>query len=256
MDGRYRLKAIPGRGLICFFADDSSRAPAAGLDEIEGATTRNGRLRLPTSDTLSPFAMHAFAEIRPDAAAREVTVDLRCRSTPELTLKFVDSDGNPLSRVMVRGTQARLNADYSTGDEIKFRGLAPGEKRIIECKHRGTGLGAVLEVTHDEDQPEQTIVLRPPTILTGRVISSDGEPYALADVRTELTFTGTGLMSQEQTDDSGRFTCLLTAGGTYGLGMRDPFARLVEGLTVATGEKIDLGCGCRSANSKERRDGS
>jgi hypothetical protein len=172
-----------------------------------------------------------------------VNVDLPVEPGQNVVLKFRDAVGKPLSGVeavgLVLDPRILPPRSFTESDSATLCGTYPGDKRTVRLRHRASGLTRLIDFTPLPGETERTIVLEPPAVVTGRLVSEDGAP--LSNVKIEcfsLARSPTAI-----TEADGHFRFEFPAGGPFELKARvvapgDPVA---VKLTVAAGEQIDLG---------------
>jgi beta-lactamase regulating signal transducer with metallopeptidase domain len=249
-DGRFRVRVIPGRGVVCLTCNDNSHRFDFGKSEIKELVNAAKHTTAADSPTLMPLedlTYHSLREISVPPDAREVHVDLPVERGDNVMLKFTDAAGKPLAGVETYGLHGAGGRGYTTTekDSALLRATFPGETRPIWLKHRTSGLTRLFDFTTKPAETERTIILQAPAVVTGRLVGEDGAPFTR--VRVETTFSIR--FPSVSTNADGRFRCELPAGGPFDLRARvspsgSDFAfpvELAEKLTVVAGEQVDLG---------------
>jgi hypothetical protein len=249
-DGHFRVRVIPGRGVVCLTCTDHAHRFDFGKSEIKELANVAKHTTAADSPTLMPledFRYHSLREISVAPNAREVHLDLPVERGDNVLLKFTDADGKPLSGVDTYGLHGAGGTAYSTTetDSAPLRATFPGEKRPLWLRHRASGLTRLFDFIAKPGETERTIILQTPAVVTGRLVGEDGAPFTR--VRVETTFSIR--FPSVSTDADGRFRCELPAGGPFDLRARvspsgSDFAfpvELAEKFTVVAGEQVDLG---------------
>jgi beta-lactamase regulating signal transducer with metallopeptidase domain/protocatechuate 3,4-dioxygenase beta subunit len=232
-EGRFRVVALPGRGIVAAKSFDRSYRLGIGADTIPERPSRqaNRREALPTYNQIHPGDFNAMAGVDPPNGIEEFRQDLALQPTPSLTVHLVDPEGKPLTYVTAWG---RFPHDRDFGDNnlhdrsrTEVSGLDPAQPRTVVFLHRDRKLGAVLVIKPGEvtDGAERTVTLRPCATVTGRIADAEGKPVT-GGIRVRLMLEGdphqTGLRSPELhltdqfLDGDGRFRIDdLPPGGPY-----------------------------------------
>ncbi len=218
-DGRYRIVAYPGRGLVgarAIGARADHFAFGVGAEDIKGAkpsTDFAGMIDFPTY----PFRalsgnFESLKEVNPAAGVKAVTCDLVLDPGRALTVRPQGPDGTPLQGAWVMGQLG--HSDWSQeereGGEYPIYGLKPGEGRTLVLRHEGKGLAGVLKIGGD-DRGAATARLVPAAAVTGRLLDHGGRPLrnAAITVRFFLEDRPKWIFDHHplkvRTDDDGKF---------------------------------------------------
>jgi hypothetical protein len=238
-DGSYRIVAAPGRGLVAVQVAHNDRyLQAVGAEKIKAPRIHPGIECFNTS----PFPCQipntsAVVEINPKPDDESITCDLIV--VPGRTLRGIvlGLDGKPITGAR------KYRWETLPGSEFTVWGLPLNklrEPRVIEFVHEGKKLAGYVAVHGDEKGPLQ-VRLQPWGILTGRVVTPQGEP--LTGVRVSCGYAGDALP-----DKQGRFRIEgLTPGLKYNVWVSKEGRALnilggvPENLTVEPGESKDIG---------------
>ncbi len=128
------------------------------------------------------------------------------------------------------------------GNSATLYASSPDETRTIWIKHRSSGLTKLLHFTPKVGETERTVVLEPPAVVTGRLVTPEGTP--LSDLRIECVFESNSAdrLPFVSTDAEGRFRGELPAGGPFELYANPfPYAFFAEKLSVVASERVELG---------------
>jgi RNA polymerase sigma factor (sigma-70 family) len=239
-DGSFRFVAVPGRGVVAVQVSHNDRyLSGVGVEKIKVPRGRMGSLGyLDTSPSFCQFNnFNTLAEINPRPGDEAVTCDLTVVPGRSLTGTVLGPDGKPLAGARRVGWDTPLR-----GATFTVWGLNPDKPdrpRAIELVHEGKKLAGILIVRGDEKGPLR-LQLQPWGVLTGRVLTSQGEPLTGVAV---LCRAGDAL-----TDKMGRFRIEgLTPGRRYRLSVskEDRSLEIVGGkpknVTLEAGETKDLG---------------
>ncbi len=253
-DGKFRLVAFPGRGLLGARADGPTGeqyAIGVGADGIEG------KADFPGTPTFATYPFYASSwdfdsvmEVKPAAGAESVTCDLVLNPGRTRAVRVEGPDGKPLAGAYAHGRNARLGWD-SVGAEFTAYGLKPGESRTLLFQHPQKKLAGIATVKADESAPA-TVRLRPSAAVTGRLIDEDGRP--LRDVAVSVQFQLAGQVNwvfnhmpqEERTDADGKFRVVgLVPDFAYDATIKEAGrlypSRVFRALKLKEGETKDLG---------------
>lgn len=179
-DGRYKLLAIPGPGVIDVHAQPEDVFPRLGLTQ---ADSREMKIRVILTQS------HAIAAVNldpndPKTLTRDFT--LTPGKSRELIVRGIDGKlPDKLLGVWQRDRGQQIAPRAITGDTIKLTGLSPKQARAAVFIDAAQTVGAVASVT-DEAETPFSVTLEKLGSVTGRVLDSDGNPAANADVRLWL----------------------------------------------------------------------
>jgi hypothetical protein len=263
-DGRYRLTALPGAGVLLVLAYDGTgsvpylRAEVAPADRdprfynghlgIFRAAGRITGLR-PVTNT------NGYRLIHPDAGAGEVVVDFVLDPGRQRRGRVVDADGRPVSGAIAYGLTETIEPQTLASAEFTAAALAPDKPRQLVFWDRGRTLAGTVTLKGDEPEPV-TVTLRPLAAVTGRAVGPDGQPLAGARVSYHYAPKVLGGMNyivenvdpQIHTDADGRFRIPgLPAGVEFGAYLRPADFRRpltlasVDRLVLEPGQTKDLG---------------
>ncbi len=236
-------------------AGGANRFPGAGGVDDEGRFELD---RLPAG----PIRMRALGpegsrsdvlRLELEAGERRDGVELVLRARPRILGRVVAPDGSPVSEPQVTVQAGRGRGNCRTGEEGGFRcdGWDPGTYTLTARK-AGVGQVAKSVVLGDTDVTVD-LYLKPELVISGRIVTADGEPAADRVVRVQPPAAGFSDSFTERTAADGSFTIRGVHEGTYELvvGSRsDPTALLTpdrypepivvrDGLSV-TGLEIRL----------------
>ena len=248
--GRFKIPVIPGRGVVCLKCSEGNYRPNLGRSEIKelAGSEMAQSMRGPTYERLLSEPFHAVRAIDVTPDTRETHVDLPVDPGQNVVLKFTDAGGSPLAGLETYGLRldplSRMDRGRSSieGNSATLYASSPDETRTIWFKHRSSGLTKLLHFTPKVGETERTVVLEPPAVVTGRLVTPEGGP--LADLRIECVFDSNSAdrLPFVKSDAEGRFREELPAGGPFQLYCDPfPFAFFAEKLTVVAGEKVDCG---------------
>jgi beta-lactamase regulating signal transducer with metallopeptidase domain len=259
-DGNFRAVVIPGRGALCLQCSAGDYRFDFGKSEIkEFARSTPSRRKTRDSDFLRSDEFHSVRAVDVASDAEEVHVDLPVDPGQNVVLKFADAAGKSLAGVDTYGLRfpdpgfriGRGQA-FAPGDSAVLYATYPGEARRIWLKHRKSGLTKLFDFTTRVGETERTVVLEPPAIVTGHLISAEGTPLARAPLHTVNVLPGWQWPEGLATGADGRFRIDFPPGGPYTL--QSQWTELARNLTVEAGEQVDLGDITIEARSNRRMD--
>jgi hypothetical protein len=224
-EGRFRIPVIPGRGLVCFQAEERIYRSGFGAEKIPGFDNEE-EFRVPpggpTRDHVLPGLFHALVEVNPQPDDVEIEQDVPVDPGMQMTLKFVDQQGNALTNVQAAapGVNPLSNVHRSDPDTAQAYGLSPDETRYVNITHLETGYRRLLALTPEPDETERTVVLGPPAVVTGRLLTPEDEPLRDVAIAARYPFKKgmeATITPLAQTDAEGRFESEVPEGGPYQL---------------------------------------
>ncbi len=257
-EGHIRALVYPGRGIVYMRCDIDEYRFNFGIDQIKELTDRNAFLASPPYRFVSAGMYHSFREINLAPDAGEARVDLPVDPGQSIVVKFTDPSGNSLAGVDTGGLRHGdlpglpvRDLTFVDGDRATLSATYPGETRTVWFRHRATGAAKLLQFVAKAGETERTIVLEPPAIVTGRLLSLEGKP--LPEVKIQCDF-GEGFDEAYPvivSDAQGRFRRDLPAGDRIRIYVS--LAKLPD-LTVTAGEQIDFGDITLERTGKRPRD--
>lgn len=148
-NGRYRIAALPGRGLIVVRAKDHY-IMGVGAEQIKGGRLEESPDLLSTSPFhCLPRNYHALAEISPKSGDKAIVCDVALIRGRSLKGTVLDPDGKPLDGVRIAGLKDMgywLNSDA----EFTVESLQPNKRRVLRFVHDGKKLAAYVVLRGDE----------------------------------------------------------------------------------------------------------
>jgi beta-lactamase regulating signal transducer with metallopeptidase domain len=250
-DGRFKIPVIPGRGVVCLKCTEGNYRPNLGRGEIKelaGSDRMTSALSGPTYERLLSEPFHAVREINVPIDARETHVDLPVDPGQNVILTLTDASGNPLAGLDTYGlrldwrNRMDRNRSYVESSSTILLGSSPDETRTIWIRHRATGLFKLLRFTPKPGETARKIVLEPPAVVTGRLVTAEGAPISGSEIEVVFDPNSADRLPMVKTDADGRFREELPAGGPFELYAHPfPFAFFAKKLSVDVGERVDLG---------------
>ena len=232
--GRFRVVALPGRGVVTARTDSGAYRVGVGAEAIPAAAPRGQAVpgQLATYDRIFTNRYQAIRAVDIPPGTETFDRDLPVDPGGSVTLRLVDEAGQPVTNANVPygwyppGGESGSQNLYDRS-VVTIAGLEPGVGRTIVVKKVGTpALGAFLELPADGpiDGREQTLVLNPLATITGRIIAASGQPMA-GRIQVETPRAGvvgtwfqTIRLGGAPLDAEGRFQVAgLPTGGTYTL---------------------------------------
>jgi hypothetical protein len=107
-----------------------------------------------------------------------LTQDLFVETGRSLTVTVLGPGGNPVSGTQVAGLKDLGYWEKSPANASTYTitSLTPGKERTLTFLNEQERLSGELVLRGDETQPH-TVTLQPFCTLTGRIVTSDGEPW-------------------------------------------------------------------------------
>lgn len=270
-EGRFRLKTLPGTGVLMIRAITSEKANEArslntylpaefDADDRQRVQVRTDRGRSPyfygAGSVLEFFKdAHAvrYLDLAPDA--EPVHIELFVDRGRTLTVQIQDADGKPLKGAMVAGLTA-APTDISTLSEARciIYALDPQQPRRLIFYHAERRLAGALIVRGDEKETPVVRLVQSGSVM-GRALDEDGRPVAAAAILLSFEDKTAHKLFKDltrrqpplTTDKEGRFRIdgMIPKLG-FALGFRRDRTVLVQDTRpvqhqVKPGEMLDLG---------------
>src|SRR5579883_153449 len=266
-DGRFRIKVVPGTGVLMAYAsgavDPFKPAQFDAEDRKHVTLSADGEL-ITFGGGIGFLKMQNAAKWMNLAAdAGVVEQDLYLERGATAKVRIQDPEGKPLSGVIVSGIDGIAarhshNAYVSPESECTIVALDPDHPRQVIFYHAQRRLAGSLVVRGDEKEP-LTVRLAPTGIVAGRVWNADGQPLQGAEIEIHangpsspasllylyLNLNQTRLPAR--TDREGRFRLEgVVPDRKFSVSIRRRNAYLDSGsrtkqLQVKAGETLDLG---------------
>jgi len=178
-DGRFRIPAVPGRGIVAFRAHDGQRyLRGVGAEEITAAKADvGGRLlkTLPSYCLVKDYQV--LKEITPAADAGEVKLDIALEPQQSIRGRIVDPEGKPLSGVHIVGNSPSYGWRPNDGDSFEVLGYEPTTGRLLGFYHEERNLVGRVELSGTPPK-DLVVTLQPGGKASGRVVDDSGTPQA------------------------------------------------------------------------------
>jgi beta-lactamase regulating signal transducer with metallopeptidase domain/protocatechuate 3,4-dioxygenase beta subunit len=206
-DGRFRVPAMPGTGVLLVRADQArdNRYLSARLDPTDptpGLLDAHDRHLLDTAPRPAlPEEYNAYRVVEVPEKAASFSCDLTLDPGRAVAGKVVDPDGKSLAAADVFGLGDSETGGYQErldGADFTAYALDPARPRRLYFYHEARRLGGSLVVRGDEPGPV-TARLQPLASVRGRLLDGQGKPvagasfqliYAEADGRPRVQFPG------------------------------------------------------------------
>jgi protocatechuate 3,4-dioxygenase beta subunit len=254
-DGRLRVIAPPGPGLVAFRAKDNRYPIAVGAEQFKDR--QRGALLGTVPYLLHPTNYHVLHPVEPKAGMQSLEVVIKLNPGTVVAGRVLDPDGKPLAGALARGLQPSPTVfgqwERAPLKEAQFEVVSadPKQPRAIAFIHKEKKLAGMVRIGGDAKGPVE-VKLQAWGTLTGRLVNADGKPQAdvqLGFVRKidEPDPSAVGDLPDREirTDADGRFTLSgFVPGLRYNLTARDArrlLARIGEGITFQAGEAKDVG---------------
>ncbi len=265
-DGRFRLTAVPGEGVLHVQVLGHRRereytmAKLAPEDDNDDVVAWQGvqkvfNTRGPRAG-YGPHNLNAYRVLRIPADAKAFTADVSLDPGVNRVVKLVDPDGKAVTGAWVMNDRGVATATWDThpGSEVTIHALDRDKPRRIYVQHDERKLAGVLTLDGKDTAPE-VLKLEPTATVRGRVVDQRGAPLASARVtpsfdepeignllNTMRTY-GQGVV---RTDAEGRFTLAnVPAGLSVKLAAQSRGGVLLGftrgGYKLKPGETLELG---------------
>jgi RNA polymerase sigma factor (sigma-70 family) len=253
-DGKFRVVAYPGPGVVTAFSFDYLRGIGAEKipslrDEVQAS------VRLYPPYRFSPQNISAVDEVDVPEGAESVDWELRLKKGASREVHVVGPDGQPQPGTEASGLMNQVENPMTkvSGDRFTVGNLYPGEARAVVARLVSKKLMGMATVDTQSQGPF-SLRLLPWATLAGRLVDDQGRPRAnaveilLDDGKLPLhTLNGRGYDRPKfPIEPDGRFRIEgLVAGAAYGLQVLEGGVQIIggvaEGLVLKPGEARDLG---------------
>jgi RNA polymerase sigma factor (sigma-70 family) len=257
-DGTFRFVGVPGRGVLAARALGDQFRMAVGADKIKGLEA-DGHFRT-YPGLIYTQGYHGLIEINPAKDAKEYSCEIALDPGRSLKGVVVGPDGRPLAGARASNLKSYGYWEYNplATAEFTVTGVEPGKPRLVQFAHLEKNLAGFLVVKGDEKGPLK-VKLGPAAVLTGRLVTPDGQPVTEGQIITRGDPLGAPAKAKNaplsgsfpngvRPDKDGKFRIAgLAPGLTCKLGLhRDVYLHEFGGaaggeLTFKPGETKDLG---------------
>jgi protocatechuate 3,4-dioxygenase beta subunit len=264
-DGRYRVVAPPGLGIVLVMMDDRNedqkpyplarlRPEDRGNPAFQSLGERDETFQTVKGVIHFLSSFRGYQLIDPPEGTEALTVDFRLDPGKALTGTVVGPEGKPVAGATLVGlTPGWREPDRLNGDTFTAQALTPGEGRPVAAAHADKKLGGTAQLSADEKDPP-VLRLVPWGTVSGRLLDPDGKPVSGASVRLGYSHRAARELHRHLTNDKavatdadGRFRLEVSFTEskfslTFGrkskpLDVGEEFRQ----LTVAAGQVKDLG---------------
>ncbi|MFO0807832.1 MAG: carboxypeptidase-like regulatory domain-containing protein [Gemmataceae bacterium] len=214
-DGRYRLVAPPGLGIITVYVEtrgtDQKPYPQVRLRaEDKGkpyfpVERGYGDAYLTADGALMSFGLRAaYRVIEPNANTGRMENDFRLHPGSAVAGTVVSPNGQPFAGATVAGTSPTYEEPKQVdGAAFTAQAVVPGEGRPVGALHVGQRLAGLTKVSANADE-SPVIRLAAWGAVTGRVIDADGKPVAGATVKLRYDNGAPNQLHHAATNDKAR----------------------------------------------------
>jgi RNA polymerase sigma factor (sigma-70 family) len=195
-DGRFRIVAPPGLGLVLARAEDRNRGARVytqvrlSPEDLKKPYFRDldvlGEIYISAAGHLdSLIGTNAFKVVEPPDGSEPLTVNFALDPGKSVTGRVEDGDGKPVAGATFAGLgSVWVRAERREDATFTAVALDPDHPRSVAVVHLQRKLAAVAQLRGDEKEP--VVRLRPWGEVTGVVQDADGKP--LAGVALRLSF--------------------------------------------------------------------
>lgn len=249
-DGYFRIRAIPGDGMLFVRADELVYCTGSGSKTLSEKWFGFEQQRMTnTYSPAFPESVHRLQVVNVPEAGNKETLTLPLDPGATLDLRFVDPTGAPLEGVRIRG---RVSKAFAFGldppietDRVSIHGISPNNPRSVFFYHEQRNLGAFL-VANQQNSEARTIQLQQCATLRGRLVGSDGKPL----VNLPIGLNPVDMGNREvkfviaKTDKDGRFSAARVIPATrfdlYPMAFRAA-EKIGETIELTPGQTLDVG---------------
>jgi beta-lactamase regulating signal transducer with metallopeptidase domain/protocatechuate 3,4-dioxygenase beta subunit/5-hydroxyisourate hydrolase-like protein (transthyretin family) len=216
-DGRFRVLAIPGPGILAAIAQNDDRQLYTSLSADDLPRRLIGEAgHLNAYHPWVVTGYHALREVDlPESSNESKSFDLQFKRGLTRQIKLIDNDGQPVTgvRVLGRAFPSTYLEEPLHESTMELIGLRPNGERIVVLIQPEKRIGRALRVSTGDDL---TVELQPCAIVHGRFIDDEGEPVRDAAVNVTIDAPDNWLrgLIGSATDQEGRFEALLPPGMT------------------------------------------
>jgi len=203
-EGRYRIPALPGPGLVMFMADEHrDYARGGGRDAIEGPWSQPDLL-----DTRpffeAPSNYHYVAKVEPKQGTEKLRLPIQLESGSQLRGKVFGPRGGVLKDYLIFGTTVPGGWRQHNRQEFELFGFQPDRpQRLIVWDRNNDATGSLL--VRDMTDTALEIRLRPAATLTGQLIDEEGQPMPGVQLINALRVNHSWGQGTEDPQTNGRF---------------------------------------------------
>ncbi len=209
-DGRFRVAALPGRGLLAVRSREPGYLTAEPLD----VSLAQHYLYLMKSSYLR-VSSQAILLIDVPEGKGLVVPEIRLAPGRAQHIRLTDREGRPVSGARVDSFQLGRLVGHSEplpGDVLTFTHARPGTTEELVFFHEGRSIGASVSLNGNEPDPVR-VNLQPTGAVVGRLIDDEGRPRGDVQLRIDGR---SNVVEQFTTGADGRFRIEeLIAGVSY-----------------------------------------
>lgn len=251
--GRFRVKAIPGDGLLAVVCDDRGYStPTARHQLSEEWLASDSTSHLPvttkTFHRVLPGWTHGLKVVTAKAN-RVVSTEISVDPGNAMEVSLVDSDDRPVSGVSVRNRVpfSWKQEPPTSSSTVTIQGILPDSPRAVLFYQQDRNLGACVLANQNARFQQRKVRLEPCGVVVGQLVSTDGKP--LAGVMIGMTSTELASKSYvdtvpyTRTDKAGKFSIeRFTPSHAFRLvALQRELTTIAEAVLLKPGEERDLG---------------
>jgi hypothetical protein len=251
-DGTYRIRGLPGRGIVGATALSLSYLSGVGASEIPGMDKDGQFPTLRNPFPADAHRQHALKAINSPPGNDSVACDLTLDPGGKVRLTLVDGAGKPVAdSYLVYSDRVRNVMGRESDSAFDITGLAPKESRTYVISQGQRKIAKFFTLEYDgKPSSALTITLEPVATVQGRLVDEEGSPLKHVEVRATAMRNGKRMLDlfpfSGHTDADGHFACGTLAAGcdsyrliAYQSGGR--FGTVAEKVAITPGKTIDLG---------------
>jgi len=255
-DGTFQFIGLPGRAILGARALELKYLVGVGSEKFKVREAPASWKTIDTSPTCIVGNYHTLVEAAATPDAVSLTCDITLDPGRTLTGTVVGPDGKPLSGARMGGVEGWSihSWEHTTQPTAKFTvyGVKAGEQRYVLAMHEEKQLAGLLMIQGEEKGP-LTLQLKPWAVVSGRLVTSNGQPRSKAELTLELygerLFDPRGgyhRVRSFHTDKDGKFRIDALVPGlkytmTYKTGKGRLAGTVFEDLILQSGQTKDLG---------------
>jgi hypothetical protein len=175
-DGRYRIKAVPGKGWLTAWPGPHNLVPARERDGLPVAPTK-----LAVRDQVVTLTQVAAVVPATAALSAEAAVAVVVDSGVTVPVRLTTADGKPVTGVQALGADG-YRAEWSKPlDPVEVRTFNPARPRPVLFVQPDRGLAAVVQARPGDAGP-WNVRMDPTATVRGKLVHPDGKPLANTDL--------------------------------------------------------------------------
>ena len=250
--GKFRIKAVPGEGLLMAVAKSNAYCPGNGAGELGDRWFKqmgNDATRVTkTYHHNGEMWMHAFKAVTAKLDGI-VESDIELDPGNTVSVSLVDPDGESISGVSVRNRVpvSWRNEIPSKDSKVDIVAVQPTRPRAVLFYHRERNLGGMLLANQSQRKSQKTVRMEECGVVKGRLLDKNGKPIAGVGVGLKPSALKTagrdGIVPYARTNERGQFTIKrFTPSVSFSMSADGPEPEVfAQNVVIKPGENRELG---------------